>query len=71
MKIKTGDSVKILSGNSKGKTGKVVRAFPKTGMVIVEGINMHKRHKRPTREGTKGQVIEIAHPVQASNVVKV
>ncbi len=71
MKIKKGDSVKILSGDDKGKTAKVLRAFPAVNKVLVEGINTVKRHQRPTREGQKGQVIEKPMPIHVSNVVAV
>ncbi len=68
MKIKKGDLVKILSGDDKGKTAKVLRAFPANNKVLVEGINTIKRHQRPTREGQKGQIIEKPMPVHVSNV---
>lgn len=68
MHVKKGDSVVVLSGADKGKKGKVVRAMPKTGKVVVDGVNMKKKHQRSRREGKKGQVIEIAMPVHASNI---
>ena len=70
MHIKTGDTVIILSGDDKGKTGKVTKAFPATGKVVVEGINTVRKHQRPTREGQKGQVIDLAMPMHASKVAK-
>ena len=70
MHIKKGDTVKILSGDDKGKTGKVLKVFPKEGKVIVEGANMMKKHQRPRREGEKGQTVERAVPMYASKVVK-
>ena len=66
--IKKGDTVKILSGNEKGKTGKVMGVFPKTGMVLVEGIGMRKKHQKSRREGQKGQIIDKHHPIAASKV---
>lgn len=66
--IKKGDTVKVLSGNEKGKTGKVVAAFPKTGMVLVEGVGMRKKHAKARREGQKGQIIDKHHPIAASKV---
>ena len=66
--VKTGDTVTVLSGNEKGKTGKVVAAFPKTGLVLVEGVGMRKKHQKPRREGQKGQIIDKHHPIQASKV---
>jgi large subunit ribosomal protein L24 len=68
MHIKKGDVVVVLSGADKGKKGKVVRAMPKTGMVVVDGVNMKKKHQKSRREGKKGQIIEIAMPINASNV---
>ncbi len=69
--IKKGDTVVILSGVEKGKTGKIVESFPKTGMVLVEGIGMSKKHQKPRRDGQKGQIIEKHHPIQASKVMSV
>jgi large subunit ribosomal protein L24 len=68
MHVKKGDSVVVLSGVDKGKRGKVIRAIPKEGKVILEGINLKKKHQRPRREGRKGQIIDIAMPIDASNV---
>lgn len=66
--IKTGDTVKVIAGKYKGKTGKVIQSFPRMGRVVVEGINLSKRHIRTRREGEKGQVIEFSMPIHASNV---
>jgi large subunit ribosomal protein L24 len=66
--IKKGDTVVVLSGNEKGKTGKVTKAFPKTGMVLVEGVGMRKKHQKARREGQHGQIIDKQFPIQASNV---
>lgn len=68
MKIKKGDQVLIISGKDRGRTGKVLRAFPKKGKVLVEGINLHKKHIRPKREGEKGETVEIPFPLDVSNV---
>lgn len=68
MHVKKGDKVEVLTGKDKGKKGAIVRAFPKENMVIVEGVNMHKRHQRATRMGGKGQIIDKAMPIHASNV---
>lgn len=67
--IKKGDSVVILSGNEKGKTGKVSQVFPKTALVLVEGVGIHKKHQKPRREGQQGQIIDKQHPIQASKVM--
>lgn len=68
--IKKGDTVTILSGNEKGKSGKVTQAFPKTGMVLVEGVGMRKKHQKPRREGQQGQIVDKQFPVHSSNVAK-
>lgn len=70
MKIKKDDTVVVITGRDKGKTGKVVRAFPREDSVIIDGVNMRKRHRKPTREGQKGQIVEFAHPIHISNVRK-
>jgi large subunit ribosomal protein L24 len=67
--IKKGDNVIVISGVDKGKTGKVVRAFPASGKVLIEGVNLKKRHQRKTRENQKGQIIEKALPIDASKVM--
>ncbi|MFA5062363.1 MAG: 50S ribosomal protein L24 [Patescibacteria group bacterium] len=69
MKIKTNDQVKIITGKDKGKTGKVLQVFPKRERVVVEGANMIKKHMKTQRKGEKGQTIELAGPIHASNVV--
>ncbi|HSE34797.1 MAG TPA: 50S ribosomal protein L24 [Candidatus Paceibacterota bacterium] len=68
MHVKKGDSVVVLSGADKGKKGKIAHAFPARGVVVVEGINMKKKHQRARQQGKKGQVIEIAMPIAASKV---
>ncbi len=70
MHIKKGDTVTILSGDDKGKTGKVVKAFPAVGKVVIEGMNTVRKHQRPTRQGQKGQVVDVAMPMHASKVAK-
>jgi large subunit ribosomal protein L24 len=71
MHIKKNDTVKILTGKDKGKTGKVLKAFPKENKVLVEGVNIYKKHERARKEGQKGQVVERAVPIQVSNVANV
>jgi len=70
MQIKKGDNVKVLVGKDAGKSGKVLRAFPKMDKVLVEGVNLKKRHQRARRQGAKGQVVEVAAPIHVSNVAK-
>lgn len=68
MKIKKNDTVLVISGKDRGRKGKVIRTLPKEGKVIVEGMNIKKKHIRPRREGEKGQIIEIPGPIDVSNV---
>ncbi len=69
MKIHKGDTVKIMAGKDRGKTGKVVRALPQTMQVIVEGVNVHKRHRKENRDTNQGGgIVSIAAPVHVSNV---
>jgi large subunit ribosomal protein L24 len=68
--IKKGDTVQVITGKDKGKSGKVLRAFPKTERVLVEGINLFKKHVRPRREGEKGQTVTIPRTIHVSNVRK-
>ncbi|MBI5306520.1 50S ribosomal protein L24 [Candidatus Wolfebacteria bacterium] len=66
MKIRKNDTVKILVGKDKGKSGKVVKVFLKSGKILVENINLFKKHIRPKRAGEKGQIVEIPKPIYAS-----
>ncbi len=68
MHIKKGDTVIVIAGSDKGKKGKVVRSIPKKGLVVVDGVNMKKKHQKSRRQERKGQVIDIAMPIHASNV---
>ena len=70
MKIKKGDNVKVITGKDKGKSGKIVRVLVKENKVIVEGLNMMKKHQRPRKSGEKGSMINMAMPIHASNVKK-
>ncbi len=71
MHIKKGDNVKILSGDDKGKTGKVAKAFPAEGKIVIEGMNTIKRHEKSRKQGSKGQIVEKSMPMHASKVAKV
>jgi large subunit ribosomal protein L24 len=70
LNVKKGDTVKVLTGKDKGKTGEVLRAFPKENKVVVEGIAVHKRHMKAMR-GQSGRIVERPLPIHASNVAKV
>ena len=59
----------MISGKDRGKTGKVFRALPREDMVIIEGVNVKKKHQRPRRANQKGQIIDRAAPIHVSNVM--
>lgn len=69
--IKSGDTVKVLAGKDKGKTGKVLQVFPKLSRVVVEGVNASKRHLKTRKGGQKGQIVEFFMPIHASNLTKI
>ena len=71
MHIKKNDNVIVLTGKDKGKKGKVLRVFPTANRVLVEDVNIHKRHQRPKKKGEKGQIVEIPMTIHASNVKKI
>lgn len=71
MKIKKGDTVKIISGNDKGKQGKVLRVFSSENKILIEGINLKKKHVRPKQQGKKGELVKIALPLEVSRVMLV
>ncbi len=71
MKIKKGDNVKIISGKDRDKTGKVLKVFRESEKILVERINMFKKHVRPKKQGEKGETVEIPKPIAASNVMLV
>ncbi len=66
MRIKKGDDILIIRGKDRGQKGKVARTFPKTNQILVEGLNLKKVHKRPRKEGEKGQVVEMAAPLRTA-----
>lgn len=68
MKIKKGDTVQIMSGKDKGKKGRVIKTLPKENRVIVENVNLRKKHRKPKKGGQKGERIEIPAPISASSV---
>ena len=70
MKIKKGDQVVILSGDDKGKNGEVVKAMPKEGKVVVQGVNLVKRHTKPSQT-TPGGIVTKEAPINVSNVALV
>jgi large subunit ribosomal protein L24 len=69
MKIRKNDNVIVIAGNNRGKTGKVLKVFPKINRVIVEGVNLCKRHTKPTQKNPQGGITEKEAPVNVSNVM--
>lgn len=68
MKVKVGDNVKIIAGKDRGKTGTVIKTLKKQDKVVVEGINIVKKHQKPTNNNESGGIIEMAAPIHVSNV---
>jgi len=68
MDIKKGDTVIIISGKDRGKSGKVSEALPKDNKIVVEGLNIIRKHVRPKRQGEKGQRVEVPRAIDVSNV---
>ncbi len=68
MKIKKGDTVVVITGKDRGRKGEVMHSLPEKGKVVVEKINLMKKHVRPKKEGEKGQVVEFPSPINVSNV---
>ena len=71
MKIRKGDTVKVLSGNDKGKTGEVLEVIPKTQKIIVKGINIRKKHIKPRKQGEEGGQIPSEFSIHSSKVAVV
>ena len=67
-KVKKGDTVKVLAGESKGSTGRNVRVIPKMNRVVVEGVNMIKKHQKPSAASPQGGIAEMEAPIHISNV---
>lgn len=69
MHVKKGDKVTVITGKDKGKSGTVVRAFPRENTVVVEGVALYKRHRKGS-QGKVGTIVERSRPIDASNVKK-
>ena len=69
MKIIKGDNVIVISGKDKGRKGRVIASYPKDRSIIVEGINLKKKHQKPKSAGKKGEKIEVPRPVSVSSVM--
>lgn len=68
MKVKANDTVIVIAGKDKGKQGRVKQALPKADKVVVEGVNIVKKHQRPTQMNPQGGIIEVEAPIHVSNV---
>ena len=71
LKIRKGDRVRVLTGKDRGKEGEVMRAFPREGKVIVDGVNVAKKHQRATRATQQGGIIDKDMPIPVANVALV
>ncbi|KGG27376.1 LSU ribosomal protein L24p (L26e) [Prochlorococcus sp. MIT 0701] len=69
MRIHKGDTVQVITGKDKGKTGEVLRTLPIENRVIVQGVNIRTRHVKPTQEGESGRIVSEEASVHASNVM--
>jgi large subunit ribosomal protein L24 len=69
MPVTKGDTVRVMRGEDAGKEGKIIRVFPKTGRVTIEGINIVKRHRKARRAEEQSQIMEMPAPVHHSNVM--
>ena len=67
--VSKGDTVRVMRGEDAGKEGKIIRVYPKTGRVTVEGINIVKRHRKARRAEEQSQILEMAAPIHHSNVM--
>ena|SRR3989344_1493970 len=69
MKFKKGDNVKIMGGKDRGKTGKIMHAFPNEERITIDGLNIFKKRSRPTKQGQKGEIVLVPRPMPASKVM--
>lgn len=71
MKLKKGDKVMVIAGKNRGKTATIARAFPHEDMILLDGLNLVKRHRKPSAQNRKGQIVDKPMPIHASNVMVV
>ncbi len=69
MHVRTGDQVIVISGNDKGTTGEVVRAMPTKDRIVVGGVNLRWKHRKPTQQTPQGERVQIECPIHVSNVM--
>jgi len=68
IKVKKGETVQVIAGSDRGKQGRVLRIYPRKNRIVVEGVNMIKRHTRPSQRNPKGGIVEKEAPIHISNV---
>ena len=71
MHVKTGDKVMVITGKDKGKTGVILASFPKKNRVLVEGVNIVKKHSKPSQVNPQGGIINQEAPIHVSNVMPI
>jgi large subunit ribosomal protein L24 len=71
MKLKKGDKVLVIAGKSKGQSATITRVLARQDLILLDGVNLMKRHRRPTQQNRKGQIVDIPVPIHASNVMLV
>ena len=69
MKLKKGDKVMVIAGKNRGKTATIARAFPHEDMILLDGLNLVKRHRKPSAQNRKGQIVDKPMPIHESNVM--
>ncbi len=71
MNLLVGDKVIVIAGNDKGKQGTIQKVYPKLNKVVVENVNVRKKHKKPTQQNPEGSIVEVYAPIDVSNVMLV
>ena len=69
MKIKQGDTIKVITGKDKGREGKVIRTYPKANKALIENINMYKKSMKKTEQNPQGGIVELPRPIHISNIM--
>lgn len=69
MKLRKGDTVVVMTGKDKGKQGVIQRSFPRLNKVVVDGVNLKKKHVKPSQSNPDGSIVDIYAPIDASNVM--
>ena len=69
MNLRKGDKVIVIAGHDKGKVGEIQKVIPETNRVVVEGVNVRKKHQKPTQANPEGSIVEVYAPIDASNVM--